>query len=69
MYAVKLKKNITENMSCNRYSIIDFVLRSIKRQYDCRIPLLHQNFEMHSAKVSAVMFLHDSRTSLKDMYV
>lgn len=56
-------------MSSNRYFIIDFVLRSMERQYDCRTTFLHQNFEMHSAKVTVVMFLHDSRTSLKDMYV
>lgn len=56
-------------MSSNRYFIIDFVLRSMERQYDCRTPFLHQNFEMHSAKVTVVMFLYDSRTSLKDMYV
>lgn len=65
----EIKKNITENMSSNRYFIIDFVLRSMERQYDCRTTFLHQNFEMHSAKVTVVMFLHDSRTSLKDMYV
>lgn len=65
----EIKKNITENMSSNRYFIIDFVLRSMERQYDCRTPFLHQNFEMHSAKVTVVMFLYDSRTSLKDMYV